>query len=339
MNARDQATRDVYAQAVRVARATINVILLGETGAGKEVLARAIHAQSPRAQGPFVVVNCAALSETLLESELFGYERGAFTGAVQARAGLFEAGNGGTVLLDEIGELPLGIQAKLLRVIEERAVKRLGTNVPKPIDVRYIAATHRDLEGQVMEGDFRQDLYFRLNGISLTVPPLRERLGDIDALIKTFVATACRELDLPVLVVAPETLELLRAYPWPGNVRELRNVIDRAVVLCTDRVILPEHLPAAVRGDAVRLSSVPAPSSRGRQSTKPPPSPVGMAHSDVPQSGERERIVEALQVCGGNQTRAARMLGISRRTLVTRLSDYKIPRPHGDTDDLTAEAE
>ncbi len=335
----DPATREVFAQAARAARADISVILLGETGVGKELLARAIHAHSPRAAGPFLAVNCAALGESLLESELFGYEKGAFTGAAQTRRGLFEAANGGTVLLDEVGELPAETQAKLLRVIEERAVRRLGTNTTRGIDVRFIAATNRDLEGAVLQERFRQDLYFRLDGISLTIPPLRARLVDLERFVRTFLAAACRQLEFGQLVVAPEAMERLRTYSWPGNVRELKNVVERAVVLCTGGVIREEHLPRAVLDEARRVSGIPSSLPPGGQTTTRPP-PAGVSPSSVPPSNdpkaiERERIIEALRLCAGNQTRAARVLGISRRTLVSRLREHDIPRPHqpGDRSD------
>jgi two-component system response regulator AtoC len=325
----DAATQNVYEQAARAAKAGISIIVTGETGVGKEVLARAIHAYSPRAQ--FVAVNCAALSESLLEGELFGYEKGAFTGAVQARRGLFEAANGGTVLLDEIGELPLGIQAKLLRVLEERAVRPLGTNVTRPIDVRFIAATNRDLESAIQNGQFRQDLYFRLDGITLRLPPLRERPVDIDGFVQRFLGMSCQEVDREPLMVPTETMDKLRRYTWPGNVRELRNCIERAVVLCAGEVLHPEYLPAALQdGAGLGYSPSPFPPS-ANATTKPPPDPempsVRPGPSSEQKAVERQRIVEALRLCGGNQTRAARVLGMSRRTLVSRLAEYGIPRP------------
>jgi two-component system response regulator AtoC len=313
---RDAAMRALYEQAARAARSTISVLLFGETGVGKEVLARAIHAHSPRSAGPFIAINCAALSESLLESELFGSEKGAFTGAAQARAGLFEAAEGGTVFLDEVGELPLATQAKLLRVLEERVVTRLGSTRPSPINVRFVAATNRNIETEDKNHGFRRDLYFRLNGISLTIPPLRERPGEIEALARTFLASACGELELGwQLALSPGVAELLRAHAWPGNVRELRNVMERAAVLCTGDTILPEHLP---------------PSMLSRRSTiRQPPADETAALPRAIRSLERARIVEVLERCGGNQTKAAEVLGISRRTLVSRLAEFGLRKRDG----------
>jgi DNA-binding NtrC family response regulator len=323
--ARDAAMRLVHQQAARAAPTPISVLILGETGVGKEVMARAIHARSTRAKGPFMGINCAALSDSLLESELFGHEKGAFTGALQARAGLFEAAEGGTVFLDEVGELSPGTQAKLLRVLEERVVTRLGANKPRPIDVRILAATNRDPEAEIATGKFRSDLYFRLNGLSLSIPPLRERTSEIDGLARTFLAAACKLIergDQPE--ISAEAQQLLHAYRWPGNVRELRNVIERAAVLCPGETILPEHLPPAViRGAA---------SQRPPQPVATAPEPVGprATNGDLGseiRSVERARIIEALERCGGSQSQAARMLGISRGTLISRIEEYGLPRP------------
>jgi two-component system response regulator AtoC len=310
----DPSMKALYAQADRAAQALISVLLLGETGVGKEVLARAIHARSPRAKGPFIAFNCAALSETLLEGELFGHERGAFTGATQTRVGLFEAADGGSVFLDEVGELPLSTQAKLLRVLEDRSVVRVGARTAKAIDVRFISATNRDLEQETRGGRFRQDLFFRLNGIALTIPPLRQRPAELEALVGTFVSATSRQLDREPLRVSPAAMQLLRAHDWPGNVRELRNVIERAVVLCTGEAIAAEHLPAALQ---VAKAS---PLDRG-------------SFDDAVRSLERGRIVEALNQSGGNQTQAAKLLGISRRTLVTRLGELDLPRPRKRSDE------
>jgi DNA-binding NtrC family response regulator len=323
---RDPAMQAVYAQASLAARASISVLLLGETGVGKEILARAIHGHSPRAAQPFMGINCAALVETLLESELFGFERGAFTGATQARAGLFESAEGGTVFLDEVGELPLTIQAKLLRVLEERTVMRLGSNRLRPVDVRFVAATNRDLEAESRAGRFRADLFFRLNAISLVIPPLRERPLDIDPMIDRFVVSACRDMDrAPAPELAPSARELLRAYPWPGNIRELRNAIERAVALCIGPAIAPEHLPPAVRAQAPRAATPPP----ARPAPTPAAAPPGTRAllPDERKSLERDRITETLERCGGNQTEAARALGISRRTLISRLEEFALPRP------------
>jgi len=243
---RDSAMQALYADAARVARANINVLLLGETGVGKEVLARAIHTHSQRAKGPFLGVNCAAFAESLLENELFGSEKGAFTGAL-SRPGLFEAANGGTVFLDEVGELPLATQAKLLRVLEERVVTRLGASRPRAIDVRFLSATNRDLEADSRQGRMRPDLYFRLNGVALLIPPLRSRPGELEALAGSFLSAACRDLErVPALILSAAALRVLVSHDWPGNVRELRNAMERAAVMCTESTIQPEHLPPAL---------------------------------------------------------------------------------------------
>ncbi len=315
----DRNMQALYAQAERATAALINVLLLGETGVGKEVLARWIHARSPRTKHPFVALNCAAFSESLLEGELFGYEKGAFTGAAQARQGLFEAADGGTLFLDEVGELPILMQAKLLRAIEERAVLRIGARAARQVDVRFIAATNRDLDAEVRGGRFREDLFYRLNALSLAIPPLRERPGELELLVRSFVLTACRKLERPPLAFSEEALRLLRSHRWPGNLRELRNVVDRAVVLCTDTKIGPEHLPSALIATATAAS----------QSAEPPRSVEVDPHRFEAQleSLARARIVEALGRCGGNQTQAAKLLGIARRTLVARLVELGIPRP------------
>ena len=238
-----EAMRRVHELAERAAAGTINVLITGETGVGKELLAETVHRASPRRGGPYVCLNCAALSETLLESELFGHERGAFTGAVQAKLGLLETAARGTLFLDEVGELPLATQAKLLRVIETREVARLGSVRPHRIDVRFIAATNRDLEAEVARGAFRADLYYRLNGITLTIPPLRVRLEEIRPLAETFARQICRDLGRPPPLLPPSSVAHLEAYGWPGNIRELKNVIERAVLLCEGQVLEPQHMP------------------------------------------------------------------------------------------------
>ncbi|MBI5481198.1 MAG: sigma 54-interacting transcriptional regulator [Deltaproteobacteria bacterium] len=254
----------LHALAERVAASTITVRVLGETGVGKEVLAERIHRLSPRASKPFLRLNCAALAEQLLESELFGHERGAFTGATQSKPGLLQTATGGTVFLDEIGDLSLNLQVKLLRVLEDHQVLRVGALRARPIDVRFIAATHQDLEAAVQRGTFREDLFYRLSGVTLVVPPLRERAAEIEPIARAMVATACQRADRwPPPDLSPETLELLRGYAWPGNVRELRNTMERAVLLCTDATITPEHLPSDKMEAQLAAPLAPTPSGVG----------------------------------------------------------------------------
>jgi transcriptional regulator with GAF, ATPase, and Fis domain len=308
-----------------VARGDINVLLFGETGVGKELVAHAIHDGSPRAGHPIVPVNCAALPEGLFESELFGYERGAFTGATASKVGLLEAADGGTVFLDEVGEMPAGAQAKLLRALELREIRRIGATRPTPIDVRFVAATHRDLERAIAEGRFRQDLFYRLNGVSLVVPPLRERPAAVRVLALRFLREACATLGRQVPAIGAEALELLEAHPWPGNVRELRNVMERTALLCVGDTVEPEHV--------LLHRAPPPPSSLAAEAEDalPPPSSEAPPRQDTLgreiEELERRRILEALEACGGNQTLAAKQLGISRRRVLQRLDGYGVPRP------------
>lgn len=287
--------------AERVARSEISVLLTGETGVGKEVFARRVHARSPRAEKPFVALNCGALSEQLLESELFGHEAGSFTGAKQTKPGLLETAEAGSIFLDEVGEMPAAAQVKLLRVLEERAVLRVGGLQPRPIDVRVIAATNRDLRKEVADGRFREDLYYRLNGITLAIPPLRERLAEIPKLCALFIAEAAERSGVEAPSLSREALSRLEVHRWPGNIRELRNVVERAVVLCGDGPIEPEHLFAEPSHELVA--------------------------EDSESMDERSRILHALQQCAGNQTRAAKLLGISRKTLGVKMDTFGIARP------------
>jgi DNA-binding NtrC family response regulator len=309
----DPAMRDLYRVGERVAQGAISVLILGETGAGKEVFAEALHRMSPRRESSFVRINCAALAESLLESELFGFEKGAFTGATRAKPGLIEMADGGTLMLDEIGEMPPETQAKMLRVLEQRQVMRVGGLEPKDVDVRFLAATNRDLEAEVIEGRFRRDLFFRLAGVTLMIPPLRERKLEIGRLSERFLEKACADLGRGKMTIVPRAMSMLAEYSWPGNIRELKNAIERAVLLAVGDEIAPEHLPL----DKMTIPWT-APSARTELS---PPS------SSKEETEERRRIQEALEQCGGNQTRAAKVLGIGRRTLTAKLTKYGMPRP------------
>jgi two-component system response regulator AtoC len=330
---RDPAMRALYEQAARAARTHLSVLILGETGAGKEVLARAIHAHSPRASGPFLGIDVSTLNESTLESELFGHEKGAFTGSVATRTGLLESANGGTVFLDEAANLSLDSQKKLLRVLELREVLRVGANRPRPIDVRFVAATNRDLEAESRAGRFREDLYYRLNGLTLVIPPLRERPLEIEPLARMFLAAACKQVErTPAPALSASALDLLRRHSWRGNVRELRNAMERASALCVGDTILPEHLPPSLLAAAAVAPAPVAP---------PPVRPAdGAGRADVALHGElrdleRARITDALDRHAGNQSRAARELGISRGTLIARMEEFGLPRPRkrdGDPD-------
>jgi len=318
--------------AMQVAASDLCVLIQGETGVGKEVMAETLHRMSPRASRKFLRLHCAAFTETLLESELFGHERGAFTGAHAAKPGLLETANGGTVLLDEIGELPMATQVKLLRVLEDQKVLRVGGIEPRSIDVRFVAATNRDLEAEVAAGRFRSDLYFRLNGVTLWIPPLRERLDEIEPLARQFVSNACRRLKrAEESPLTAEALKRLRAYAWPGNIRELRNTIERAVLLCGRGPIRVEHLPTEKMGATLLQPPplklpTPTPAPADETPAIPPSGSTRGLHGEL-DALERQRILDAVAQCGGNQSRAARLLGISRNTLAARLDAYGVPRP------------
>lgn len=285
--------RPVQELADKTAASMMSVLLLGETGVGKDVLAERIHRASPRAQGPFLRLNCAAFSPTLLASELFGHEKGAFTGATSPQPGLLQSANGGTVFLDEVGDLPMELQAKLLLVLERREVLPVGAVRPRPLDVRFISATNRDLPREVATSAFRSDLYFRLNGITIEVPPLRARVAEIEGLARLFASEAARSIGKETPELPHEVLAMLHAYSWPGNVRELRTVIERAVLLSSDCVVRAQDISLA-------------------------------ANSGVT---EVQQITETLARCGGNQSRAAKLLGMSRNTLIARIAKYGLARP------------
>ena len=331
---RDPAMRALHEQVSRAARSTLSVLVLGEAGAGKEVLARALHDRSPRAGGPFLVVDCVALPPAQVEGELFGHEQDAFTGAGRARRGLLEAANGGTIFLDEVGALPPAVQVKLLRVLEDGKVLRVGGRAPRQLDLRFVAATHRNLPAEAARGTFRQDLYFRLSGVSFVVPPLRERISEIVPMAEQFLVAAARGLDRSgPLRLSLEALGSLESYGWPGNVRELRNVIERAAVLAEGEVIVPADLPGRVTGSATgpvrRLDTATATGPLRRPATVTAAFPARTSTSEVkalvPEAtAERQRILDALEQCGGNRTRTAQLLGISVRVLALRLAEYNV---------------
>lgn len=292
---------EVYKLIARVSAGKSTVLIEGESGTGKELVARAIHSNSPRHDRPFVPVNCAALPDTLLESELFGHEKGAFTGAVASKKGFFEIAHEGTLFLDEIGDIGLALQVKLLRAIQEQEVRRLGGTSSMKVDVRIIAATNRDLAQLVKEGKFRGDLFYRLNVVRIVLPPLRDRPEDIPMLAHHFLQKVSSAGAQPIRGFVPETMGLLQRYPWPGNVRELENAIERAVSLAHGPLILPEDLPESIR-DFKPLSEIQA----------GPASPEALVTLD---EMEKRYLVRVLRETGGNKVRAAKILGIDRRTL------------------------
>jgi DNA-binding NtrC family response regulator len=313
----------VRALIAQVATGQLSVLITGETGVGKELCAEMIHRLSPRAAKPFVKLNCAAIVESLIESELFGHERGAFTGAIAARAGLFEAGNGGTVFLDEIGELPLTIQSKLLRVLEDREVRRVGASVGKTLDIRFVCATNRVLADEVAAGRFRCDLYYRVNGVTLAMAPLRERRDEIMGLARAFAARARGGIPAPPF--AADVVAALQAHAWPGNIRELRNTIERAVLLSSGGEVRIAHLALPAHARSETITSRTAPTTPPDASAKFVAESAGLALAVA--DLEKQRILAALREHAGNQTRAARVLGMSRNTLVARLDMYGVPRP------------
>lgn len=289
----------------QVAPTRASVLITGESGTGKELVAQAIHQVSPRKHGPFVKLHCAALAETLLESELFGHEKGSFTGAVGRREGRFKQADGGTLFLDEIGEIPLSTQVKLLRFLQERTFERVGSNETLKVDVRVIAATNRRLEEEVREGRFREDLYYRLNVVSIEMPPLRVRPNDILLLAEYFLKKYAAENGKKIRQFSQEALERLSEHGWPGNVRELENVIERSVVMCEGEIITPESLPASLTTPRNSMVRIP-----------------GSTFADI----ERHAILSTLEAVGGSTTRAARMLDISVRTIQYRLHEYGLAR-------------
>jgi len=309
MLSKSPAMHRVFDLARSAARSQSTVLILGESGTGKELLARAIHAESPRATGPFVAVSCAALTESLLESELFGHEKGAFTGALARRRGKFEAADGGTIFLDEIGDISQKLQVDLLRVLEDRRFFRVGGTEPVSVDVRVVAATNRDLRKATEEGQFREDLYYRLNVVPVHLPPLRDRREDVPILVDHFLEYLSVEMGKRVEGVSPETLALLVKHDWPGNVRELRNVLERGMVVTQGPHLQPDDLG---------LTAMPA-----RQETFDPT----LSLEDV----ERRHVAGVLQHLGGNVTQAARTLGIDRVTLYNKIRKYGLRRSDDDS--------
>ena len=298
------AMREVFDTIRQVAPSRANVLIQGESGTGKELVAHAIHQLSPQVNGPYVAVHCAALSQNLLESELFGHEKGAFTGAVERRRGRFELADGGTLFLDEVGEIDPSIQVKILRVLEEHRFERVGGQETLEVDVRLVAATNRDLKKMVAEGKFREDLFYRLYVVVIHLPPVRERPGDIPLLVQNFLQEITTENQKPVSGFTPDAMDVLTTYTWPGNVREIRNVVERMVVLARSDKLTVRDIPAAIK-ETVHHHALPS----------------SVADLSL-QEAERQMIVGALKAHGGNRTQAAAHLGISRRTLHRKLNEY-----------------
>jgi DNA-binding NtrC family response regulator len=311
----DGKLRQVSQQLHRAAATDATVLLEGESGTGKELFARALHALSPRADGPFVAINCAAIPETLLESELFGYEKGAFTGAVQRKPGRFEIAHRGTLFLDEIGDLPLPLQAKILRALEEKQFERVGGTASLHVDVRVVAATNRNLKQRVSERQFREDLYFRLSVFPIVIPPLRERGDDVLILARHFVDKSCRDLNKNALAMAPAAIDELRTYSWPGNVRELQNCIERAVILCDADAIHPRHLNLTFRQPTPTVA--PNPWDQIDLSGT-----LADAVSRVTTEAERRKLAQALQDAAGNKASAADSLRIGYKVLLQKLKAH-----------------
>lgn len=304
--------QELMRQVEMAAPSTASVLITGETGSGKEIVARSIHMLSPRAMRPFVAINCSAIPESLMESEIFGHEKGSFTGAAERRIGCFELAHGGTLLLDEIGEMPAPTQAKLLRVLEDHKIRRLGSKVETPVDVRVLAATNKNPEQAVASGHLRQDLYFRLNVFHIHLPPLREHKEDLQPLVDHLLAEISAKHGKRVSGVGTDTMDLFRSYPWPGNVRELRNVLERAVIASDRGTIGRQHLPP----DFGHAPAVGAPGLGGLRF------PVGTTVDDA----ERELILQTLTATSQNKTRAAELLGISLKTLHNKLKEYEAGR-------------
>jgi DNA-binding NtrC family response regulator len=303
----------------RAAATDTTVLLEGESGTGKELFARALHVLSPRSDGPFVAINCAAIPDTLLEAELFGHEKGAFTGAVARKLGKFELAQHGTLFLDEIGELPLPLQAKILRALEEKCFERLGGTLPVRVDVRIVAATNRQLKAAVAARQFREDLYFRLSVFPMTIPPLRERRGDIPLLAHYFVERFCRDLNKTLLTMAPSAEQALVEYAWPGNVRELQNCIERAVILADGDTIHAGHLSLSRHAPEVREAPEASPWAQIDLAGS-----LADATRRVVAEVERRKVGQALQMASGNRAQAAELLQVSYKAFVTKLKDYGI---------------
>jgi two-component system nitrogen regulation response regulator GlnG len=320
--------QEVYKAVGRVAPQDVTVLILGESGTGKELVARAIYHYSSRSQGPFLAINCAAIPENLLESELFGHEKGAFTGADRRRIGKFEQCHGGTLFLDEIGDMSPLTQAKILRVLQGQEFERVGGNESLQTDVRLLAATNRDLEALVADGRFRGDLFYRLNVFTIMLPPLRQRRDDLHLLAEHFLRRFSKELKKEVRGIAPEALELLRRYPWPGNVRELQSVIKQALLHATGPVLLPEFLPALLRGEDKRAEGAGAAAFDFGGLTEYIRDQLRAGsttlYADYQALTDRHLLAEVLRHTGGNLTQAARVLGMTRATLRTKLAAFGI---------------
>ena len=301
--------KKVYDLIERVAQTKTNILISGESGTGKELVAGAIHRQSPRKDKPFVVINCAGIPENLIESELFGYKKGAFTGAISDKVGLFDAAHGGTVFFDEVGELPAAIQVKLLRVIQERTFTAVGGTEEKIVDVRFISATNKDLEGEVVDRRFREDLFFRLNVIQVSMPPLKERDGDLPLLAQYFLEEYSRELEKDVKKISAYAMEILSQYSFPGNVRELENIIERSVALETSNIVLPESLT---------LSNFKREQTREERRQRDI-TPDGIKLDEVIAEIERDYIIRAMEMANGSKQKAAELLGVSYEKLRRRL--------------------